>query len=61
VVTIICFADILSWDNYYKIALNSILFKVIAALADTPFCYLGYYLIKKFLAKDEESLKKIMQ
>jgi uncharacterized integral membrane protein (TIGR00697 family) len=61
VVTIICFADILSWDNYYKIALNSILFKVIAALADTPFCYLGYYLIKKFLAKDEESLKKIIQ
>ena len=61
VVTIICFADILSWDNYYKIALNSILFKVIAALADTPFCYIGYYLIKRFLAKDEESLKKIIQ
>ncbi len=49
VLTILCFADILSWDNYYKIAANSLVFKIIAALADTPFCYLGYYLIKKFV------------
>ena len=51
VLTILCLADILAWENYYKVATNSIIFKVIAALADTPFCYLGHYLIRKFIIK----------
>lgn len=51
VLTILCFAQILSWENYYTIAANSFLFKVIAALADTPFCYLGYFLIKRFISE----------
>jgi uncharacterized integral membrane protein (TIGR00697 family) len=51
VTTILCFAGILSWENYYIIAINSVVFKIIIALADTPFCYLGYYLIKKFVVK----------
>jgi uncharacterized integral membrane protein (TIGR00697 family) len=53
VLTILCITDILSWENYYKIAANSIIFKVIAALADTPFCYLGYYIIKKLIMEPE--------
>jgi uncharacterized integral membrane protein (TIGR00697 family) len=51
VLTILCLANILAWENYYKVATNSIVFKVIAALADTPFCYLGHYLIRKFIIK----------
>ena len=54
VLTILCAANILSWENYYKIAANSIVFKIIAALADTPFCYFGYYLIKKFVVESEK-------
>jgi nanoRNase/pAp phosphatase (c-di-AMP/oligoRNAs hydrolase) len=34
VLTILCLAGILAWENYYKVATNSIVFKVIAALAD---------------------------
>ncbi len=54
VLTILCLADILSWEYYYKIMINSIIFKIIAALADTPFCYLGHYLIKEFVIKKED-------
>lgn len=51
VLTILCIAQILSWENYFQIASSSIAFKLIAALSDTPFCYLGHHLIKKFLEK----------
>jgi len=47
VLTILCFAEILAWENYSIIAGNSLAFKVIASLAATPFCYLGYYWIKR--------------
>jgi len=59
VLTILCFAGILSWENYYTIASNSLVFKVIASLACTPFCYLGYYLIKKFVVKEGDSLNSV--
>jgi uncharacterized integral membrane protein (TIGR00697 family) len=39
---------IVPWDKVYILMLSSMSFKVIAALLDTPFCYLGCYLIKKY-------------
>ncbi len=57
VLTILCFAGVLSWENYYTISVSSFAFKVSASLAGTPFCYLGYYLIKKFVVKEKESLE----
>lgn len=56
VITILCFAEILAWENYYKISGNSIVFKILASLAATPFCYLGYYLIKKFIIMNNKAL-----
>ena len=49
--TILSLAGILPWENYYIVASHSFMFKIIAALADTPFCYLSYYFIKKFIVK----------
>ena len=47
VISILCFFDIISWKQFLIVFLSSLSFKVIAALLDTPICYLGYYLIKK--------------
>lgn len=52
VLAVLCFSQILSWEHYYFIAVNSIAFKIIAALADTPFCYAGHYLIEKYLGSE---------
>jgi len=54
VLSILCAAHILSWEHYFQMASSSIAFKLIAALADTPFCYLGHSFITKFLGKDAE-------
>jgi hypothetical protein len=52
VVSILCFVSIIPSSQYWVVILSSLSFKILAALADTPFCYLGYYLIRKFnLAK----------
>lgn len=52
VMTILYLVSVLPGPQYISVMLGSLLFKIIAALIDTPFCYLGYYLIKKFdLAK----------
>lgn len=52
VVSILCWFAIIPWGQFVIVMLSSLSFKVIAALIDTPFCYLGYYLIRKFdLAK----------
>jgi len=44
--------NIIPFNQCYMVVVSSLGFKLIAALCDTPFCYLGYYLITKFdLAK----------
>lgn len=48
VVGILCYFSIIPWKSFLAVGFSSFSFKVIAALADTPLCYLGYFLIKKF-------------
>ncbi len=48
VLTILCFYNILPWEQFLNVMYSSIIFKTVAALIDTPFCYLFYFLIKKY-------------
>ncbi|MBN8511557.1 MAG: queuosine precursor transporter [Rickettsiales bacterium] len=52
VVTMLAIFSIIPWDNYMIIMYSSIFFKVIAALLDTPFCYLGHYFISRISQKN---------
>ncbi len=52
VVSLLSIFEIIPYNQFVIVVISSISFKVFAALLDTPFCYLGYYLINKFdLAK----------
>lgn len=47
VISILCVFEIIPQEQFFIISLSSLSFKILAALADTPLCYLGYYLIRK--------------
>ena len=47
VISILCFFEIIPWEQFLIVILSSFTVKLLAALADTPFCYLGHYLISK--------------
>jgi queuosine precursor transporter len=52
VISILSFYGIIPFSQFITVMVGSLSFKLLAALLDTPFCYLGYYLINKFdLAK----------
>lgn len=52
VVSLLSMFSIIPVSQFYIVVVSSLSFKLLAALCDTPFCYLGYYLINKFdLAK----------
>ncbi|MSO13850.1 queuosine precursor transporter [Candidatus Aquarickettsia rohweri] len=51
VLIILCFFNIIDWQYFYSVFISSLIFKIIAALLDTPFCYLGHYLIHKLINK----------
>ena len=48
VIFILCSFDIIPWEQFMIVIFSSLSFKVLAALADTPFCYFGHYLMRKF-------------
>lgn len=47
VLTLLCFWNILPWQQFYNVMISSIIFKTLAAVIDTPFCYLFYFLINR--------------
>ena len=51
VLIILCSFNIIDWQYFYSVFISSLIFKIIAALFDTPFCYLGHYLIHKIINK----------
>ena len=52
VVGLLCFFNILSWDNFLGLALASFIFKVFVALIDTPFLYIFVYFFRKRFSLD---------
>ena len=52
-----CITNVLSWDQFAGLLISGFLFKVLVALVDTPFLYLGVYLFRrKFSLKVNEEL-----
>jgi|GEM_PF-4454892 hypothetical protein len=43
----LCFLNIIGWNHFYALLESGFLFKFICAILDTPFCYLGVYVLKK--------------
>ena len=54
---LLCITNVLSWDQFAGLLISGFLFKVLVALVDTPFLYLGVYLFRrKFSLKVNEEL-----
>lgn len=47
VVGLLCIFQIIAWENFLGLIISGFLFKVLIALCDTPFMYLGVYLFRK--------------
>ena len=47
IVTLLCLFGIIDWTNFNGLLISGFLFKLIIALLDTPFLYLGVFLFKK--------------
>ncbi|ALJ06031.1 hypothetical protein APS56_13210 [Pseudalgibacter alginicilyticus] len=47
IVFLLCSFDIIDWTNFNGLLISGFLFKLIIAILDTPFLYLGVYLFRK--------------
>ncbi|RCW94008.1 queuosine precursor transporter [Winogradskyella arenosi] len=47
IVTLLCSFGIIDWDNFKGLLVSGFLFKMIVAILDTPFLYLGVFLFRK--------------
>ena len=47
IILLLCITNVLSWDQFAGLLISGFLFKVLVALIDTPFLYLGVYLFRK--------------
>ncbi|MEM6515486.1 MAG: queuosine precursor transporter [Bacteroidota bacterium] len=60
ILLLLCSFGIIPWENFKGLLMSGFLFKVLIALIDTPFLYLGVYLFKKrFKLKTNEELKMV--
>ena len=54
---LLCITNVLSWYQFAGLLISGFLFKVLVALVDTPFLYLGVYLFRrKFSLKVNEEI-----
>ncbi|AJR03214.1 queuosine precursor transporter [Siansivirga zeaxanthinifaciens] len=60
IVTLLCFFGIIDWANFNGLLISGFLFKLIIAVLDTPFLYLGVFLFsKRFNLKVNEEIDLI--
>ncbi|GAA3556357.1 queuosine precursor transporter [Snuella lapsa] len=60
VVFLLCAFEVLPWSSFKGLLLSGFIFKVLVALCDTPFLYLGVFLFKKrFKLKRNEEINLI--
>lgn len=57
VLFLLCFADVISWDKFWPLLMNGFLFKMLVAMFDTPFFYLGVWLLKDKIHDDPDELQ----
>jgi len=57
ILLLLCSFNIIAWDKFYGLLVAGFLFKILIAIIDTPFLYLGVYLFKKrFHLKTNEEI-----
>ena len=57
IIFLLCVSNILEWNQFAGLLISGFLFKVLVALVDTPFLYLGvYFFRKKFKLKINEEI-----
>jgi uncharacterized integral membrane protein (TIGR00697 family) len=57
ILLLLCSFNIIAWDKFYGLLIAGFLFKILIAIIDTPFLYLGVYLFKKrFHLKTNEEI-----
>ena len=44
---LLCYFEVISWDLFNELLVSGFLFKILVALVDTPFLYLGVYVFRK--------------
>ena len=54
VLSLLCFTQVLDWSQFVPLLQEGFLFKVLVALADTPFFYLGVWLFQKRVGLDRD-------
>lgn len=54
VLIILCFFNILPLSQLSNVFISSFIFKIVAAIIDTPFCYLGHFIIGSALKYKNE-------
>ncbi len=47
VILLLCFFGVIAWERFLGLVVNGFLFKVVVALVDTPFIYLGVWYLRK--------------
>ena len=47
IIFLLCVTNVLQWDQFLGLLLSGFLFKVLVALIDTPFLYIGVYAFRK--------------
>ena len=47
IILLLCLTGVLNWDQFVGLLISGFLFKVLVALIDTPFLYLGVYFFRK--------------
>jgi queuosine precursor transporter len=60
VMLVLCYFEVLKWDDFWLLFMNGFFFKVIIALCDTPFFYLAtWWFHKKFGIRNFEEIEFI--
>jgi len=54
VLVLLCLTGVIEWSRFPGLLENGFLFKVMVALGDTPFFYLGVWLFKKHVHEDPD-------
>ena len=47
IILLLCLSNVLMWDQFLGLLISGFLFKVLIAIIDTPFLYLGVYLFRR--------------
>jgi len=54
VLLLLCVTGVVEWSRFFSLLENGFFFKVLVALSDTPFFYLGVWFIKKRVHEDPD-------